>query len=102
MDYPKGAMGVHFVNLTIQGPPDPMKPNVLIYEPVGKELRLVAVEWLVPLTAKTKKGRHSLVSASWPDGRARTAHSQRVPPLRPACLVFKEIRSACSYPRTRR
>src|SRR4029077_19924625 len=38
--YPKGAMGVHFVNLTIRGAPDPMKPNVLLYEPVGKELRL--------------------------------------------------------------
>ena len=55
MHYPKGAMGIHFVNLTIQGAPDPMKPNVLIYEPVGKELRLVAVEWLVPLKADTKK-----------------------------------------------
>ena len=29
MDYPKGTMGVHFVNLTVQGPPDPLKPNVL-------------------------------------------------------------------------
>src|ERR1044071_1719855 len=55
MHYPKGAMGVHFVNLAIRGTPDPMKPNILIYEPVGKELRLVAVEWLVPLTVKTKK-----------------------------------------------
>ena len=54
MEYPKGAMGVHFVNLTVQGPPDPMKPNVLIYEPMGKELKLVAVEWLVPLTKDTK------------------------------------------------
>ena len=40
MHYPKGAMGVHFVNVTIRGAPDPMKPNILIYEPVGKELRL--------------------------------------------------------------
>jgi hypothetical protein len=55
MHYAKGAMGVHFVNLTIRGAPDPMKPNILIYEPVGKDLRLVAVEWLVPLTAKTRK-----------------------------------------------
>jgi hypothetical protein len=44
MHYPKGAMGIHFVNLTIRGAPDPMKPNILIYEPVGKELQLVAVE----------------------------------------------------------
>jgi len=55
MVYAKGAMGVHFVNLTIKGPPDPMKPNVLIYEPVGKNLRLVAVEWLVPYTPDTKE-----------------------------------------------
>jgi hypothetical protein len=55
MEYPKGAMGVHFVNVTIQGPPDPTKPNVLIYEPVGKDLKLVAVEWLVPLTPETKE-----------------------------------------------
>jgi hypothetical protein len=55
MEYAKGAMGVHFVNLTIKGPPDPMKPNVLIYEPVGKKLKLVAVEWLVPLTPDTKQ-----------------------------------------------
>ncbi len=55
MAYAKGAMGVHFVNVTVQGPPDPMKPNVLIYEPVGKELKLVAVEWLVPLTPDTKE-----------------------------------------------
>jgi hypothetical protein len=55
MHYPKGAMGIHFVNLTIQGPPDPMKPNVLIYEPVGDKLKLVAVEWLVPLAAATER-----------------------------------------------
>ena len=55
MVYAKGAMGVHFANLTIKGPPDPMKPNVLIYEPVGGQLKLVAVEWLVPITPDTKE-----------------------------------------------
>ena len=25
LNYPKGAMGVHFVNLTVQGPPDPLE-----------------------------------------------------------------------------
>ena len=59
MDYPKGAMGIHFVNLTVQGPPDPKKPNVLIYEPDHGKLKLVAVEWLVPLAAA--KGRPSLL-----------------------------------------
>jgi hypothetical protein len=55
MEYAKGGMGVHFVNLTVRGAPDLMKPNVLIYEPVGNKLVLVAVEWLVPLTPDTKE-----------------------------------------------
>ena len=55
MDYPKGAMGVHFVNLTLQGPPDPAKPNVLIYEPVDGKLKLVAAEWLVPLAVAKER-----------------------------------------------
>jgi hypothetical protein len=55
MDYPKGGMGIHFVNLTVQGPPDPMKPNVLIYEPIDGKLQLVAAEWLVPLTAAKER-----------------------------------------------
>ena len=59
MDYPKGAMGVHFVNLTVQGPPDPMKPNVLVYEPDHGKLHLVGAEWLVPLAAA--KGRPNLL-----------------------------------------
>lgn len=49
MEYPKGAMGIHFVNVTVSGPPDPMKPNVLTYEPRGGKLHLVGAEWLVPL-----------------------------------------------------
>ena len=63
-EYPKGAMGVHFVNVTVRGASDPTKPNVLIYEPVGKELKLVAVEWLVPLAADTKE-RPSLFGQSF-------------------------------------
>jgi hypothetical protein len=56
MDYPKGAMGIHFVNVTTIGSvPDPTRPNVLIYEPVGNELRLVGVEWLVPLASGIKE-----------------------------------------------
>jgi hypothetical protein len=56
MDYPKGAMGIHFVNVPSVGQKlDPMRPNVLIYEPTKKGLRLVAVEWLVPLTPDTKE-----------------------------------------------
>ncbi|TPN97536.1 hypothetical protein [Mesorhizobium sp. B1-1-5] len=56
MYYQKGAMGIHFVNVPSVGKPlDPMKPNVLIYEPTKKGLKLVGVEWLVPLTPDTKE-----------------------------------------------
>ena len=56
LNYPKGAMGVHFVNLTVQGPPDPLKPNVLVYEPQADgKLRLVAAEWLVPLAVAKER-----------------------------------------------
>lgn len=55
LNYAKGAMGVHFVNLTVQGPPDPMKPNVLMYEPKGGKLKLVGAEWLVPLAASKER-----------------------------------------------
>jgi hypothetical protein len=46
---PGGGMGIHFVNLRAIGPkPDPMKPTILMYEPAGGKLRLIAVEWIVP------------------------------------------------------
>ena len=97
MVYAKGAMGVHFVNLTIKGPPDPMKPNVLIYEPVGKNLRLVAVEWLVPLTPDTKEAPTSLARRSWARWRGTSRSSRRSSCTRtcmPGCS--RTIRSACS------
>lgn len=54
--YPGGGMGVHFLNTMIMGPePDPEKPNVLLYEPVGDKLRLVAAEWFVPLATGVKQ-----------------------------------------------
>lgn len=49
MSYPAGGMGVHFLNLSYVGPElDPAKPQVLIYEPVGDKLQLVAAEWFMP------------------------------------------------------
>jgi hypothetical protein len=49
MRYPKGAMGVHFINMGNVGPKlDPSKPQVLIYEPAGDKLKLVAAEWFMP------------------------------------------------------
>jgi hypothetical protein len=47
-----GGMGVHFLNMGYVGPTlDPAKPQVLIYEPDGDKLRLVAAEWFVPAQA---------------------------------------------------
>jgi len=49
MRYAPGAMGVHFLNMGNVGPKlDPAKPQVLIYEPVGDKLKLVAAEWFMP------------------------------------------------------
>ena len=49
MRYAPGAMGVHFLNMGNVGPTlDPAKPQVLIYEPQGDKLKLVAAEWFVP------------------------------------------------------
>ena len=50
MSFSNGAMGVHFLNASTIGPTvDPARPQVLIYEPVGNDLQLVAAEWFVPL-----------------------------------------------------
>ena len=50
VEYPPGAMGVHFINTGNIGPAlDPAKPQVLIYEPVGNKLVLAGAEWFVPV-----------------------------------------------------
>ncbi len=49
MAYQAGGMGVHFLNMGNVGPTlDSLKPQVLIYQPVGDRLKLVAAEWFVP------------------------------------------------------
>jgi hypothetical protein len=54
--YPAGGMGVHFLNVGLLGKPlDPLKPQILVYEPVGGKLRLVAAEWFVPLSSEVKE-----------------------------------------------
>lgn len=50
MSYKPGAMGVHFLNPATIGPQlDSLKPQVLMYEPVGDKLVLVGAEWFVPV-----------------------------------------------------
>ncbi len=49
MQYPRGGMGVHFLNPALIGPQlDTLKPQVLIYEPRHGRLVLAAAEWFVP------------------------------------------------------
>jgi hypothetical protein len=48
--YAVGGMGIHFLNPALLGPEvDPLRPQILIYEPTGGKLRLIAAEWFVPL-----------------------------------------------------
>ena len=56
---PKGAMGVHYVNgkLVGDGEIDAFHPEAVVYEPVGKNLRLVALEYVV-LKADWRKHHH--------------------------------------------
>jgi hypothetical protein len=54
--YKAGGMGVHFLNLEHLGKPlDPLRPQILVYEPVGGKLQLVAAEWFVPLSPQVKE-----------------------------------------------
>ena len=53
--YPAGGMGVHFFNVSYIGKLDPLKPQVLVYQPVGGKLRLVAAEYFVPLSPEVKE-----------------------------------------------
>ena len=54
--YANGGMGVHFLNVGLISPtPDPLKPQILVYEPDGSKLRLVAAEWFVPLATGVKE-----------------------------------------------
>lgn len=54
--FTRGGMGIHFLNIKLVSPvPDPMKPPVLLYEPVGDKLVLVGAEWFVPLATGIKE-----------------------------------------------
>lgn len=55
MPYRASGMGVHFFNVALMGKLDPLKPQVLVYEPVGGKLRLVAAEYFVPLSPEVKE-----------------------------------------------
>ncbi len=79
MPYPAGGMGVHFLNMGLIGPTvDSLRPQVLLYEPHGDSLRLVAAEWFVPTQAS--RTRPQLFGRQF-DGPMEGHH-----PLQPAAL----------------
>ena len=50
VQYPPGAMGIHFLNPANVGPTlDPAKPQILLYEKVGDKLVLTGAEWFMPV-----------------------------------------------------
>lgn len=53
--YRAGGMGIHFFNVNLMGKLNPLKPQVLVYQPVGGKLRLVAAEYFVPLSSEVKE-----------------------------------------------
>jgi hypothetical protein len=53
--YPAGGMGVHFFNVMLMGKLDPLQPQVLVYQPVGGKLQLVAAEYFIPLSPEVKE-----------------------------------------------
>jgi hypothetical protein len=53
--YAAGGMGVHFFNVMLMGKLDPLQPQVLVYQPVGDKLRLVAAEYFIPLSPDLKE-----------------------------------------------
>ena len=79
-----GGMGIHFVNRALFGPVvDPMKPQILLYAPVGDKLELIGAEWFVPLATGIKE-RPALFGQPF-DGLlqlSNSALSHTLPPLR--------------------
>jgi hypothetical protein len=85
MPYPTGGMGVHFLNPGLIGPVlDPMRPQILLYEPEGDKLRLVGAEWFIPLQTGIK-GRPELFGRPF-DGPMEGHH-----PLMPSALHHYDL-----------
>jgi hypothetical protein len=83
--YPAGGMGVHFLNVTLVGPElDPLRPQILVYEPKGDKLELAGAEWFVPLATGVKQ-RPELFGRPF-DGPMEGHH-----PLMPAMLHHYDL-----------
>jgi len=63
----EGGMGIHYVNGGLVGDDvlDPNKPEALVYEPHGKKLELVALEYIVFAANWTKAAPPSMFARSF-------------------------------------
>jgi hypothetical protein len=63
----EGGMGVHYVNGGLVGDDviDPLRPEALVYEPHGKKLQLVALEYIVFANNWTRAAPPSLFARSF-------------------------------------
>jgi hypothetical protein len=96
MKYVPGGMGVHFLNLNYVGPTlNPAKPQVLIYEPDGDKLKLVAAEWFMPaaVAGDLAVDLRQALEARW---RAPADHAARVPHTTCTSGSGRPIRRACT------
>jgi hypothetical protein len=79
------GMGIHFVNRALMGPvADPMRPQILLYEPVGDKFELVGAEWFIPL-ATGVNGVPSLF------GQPFDGPMEGHPPTQPASLHHYDL-----------
>jgi len=79
------GMGIHFVNRALFGPVvDPMKPQILLYVPVGDKLELIGAEWFVPLATGVKE-RPSLF------GQPFDGPMEGHPPTQPSALHHYDL-----------
>lgn len=86
MAYPSGGVGIRFLNTSLMSTvANPYYPPILIYEPTGERLRLVAAEWLIPV-AMGVTARPDLL------GKPLDGPMEGVHPLMPKDFVHYDLR----------
>lgn len=86
IEYPSGGVGVRFLNTSLMSTvANPDYPPILVYEPRGERLQLVAAEWLIPVAMGIRE-RPTLLGQPL-DGPMEGQH-----PLMPKEMVHYDLR----------
>ncbi len=73
---PPGSMGIHYVNpVLLEGTPDLLKPQILLYLPSDSGLKLIGVEWVAVALADTDDGPAPWFGDEAPDSWISSAPS---------------------------